>query len=303
MRTGWKERGAEDLMLNVERSTRLADLSGGPVEYRLEQHGPQTVMMLHGGHMRASLPFGEGVFTDAGFSVLAPSRPGYGRTPLGAGPSPEAYADSLAELCHHLGIERLAAVVGQSASGPTAVTFAAAHPDLVARLVLESAVGFQPWPEKPSLRIGGPLMFHARTQRATWGLVHALARHAPNIALRLLLRDLSIHGVDELLATFSGDDRESLLAYFTRMNSGAGFAADLHALRHPAAMPKVTQPTLVIASPDDAAVPFAQARSLAEDIPAARLITSRAPSHYIWFGADYPVIADAIIDFVGSTAP
>jgi pimeloyl-ACP methyl ester carboxylesterase len=71
----------------LERPTTVTELSCGPVKYRLEHHGlhhghddSSTVLILHGGHMRASLPLGEEVFTEAGYSVLVPSRPGYGRT-------------------------------------------------------------------------------------------------------------------------------------------------------------------------------------------------------------------------------
>jgi dipeptidyl aminopeptidase/acylaminoacyl peptidase len=56
----------------------VASLPAGPVEYRLEGDGPRTVVVFHGGHMRAGLALGENVFADAGCAVLAPSRPGYG---------------------------------------------------------------------------------------------------------------------------------------------------------------------------------------------------------------------------------
>jgi hypothetical protein len=43
-------------MPTPERPTTVTVLSRGPVEYRWERRGPRTVLMLHGGHMRASLP-------------------------------------------------------------------------------------------------------------------------------------------------------------------------------------------------------------------------------------------------------
>ncbi|MEV1179159.1 alpha/beta hydrolase, partial [Nonomuraea sp. NPDC049784] len=97
-----------------ERATTVARTPAGPVEYRLEGEGRQTVVAFHGGHMRAGLALGEEVFADAGFRVLAPSRPGYGRTPLTTGTTPAGFADATAQLCEILGIERLAAVVGIS---------------------------------------------------------------------------------------------------------------------------------------------------------------------------------------------
>lgn len=289
-------------MSDVERPTEVIGLTRGTVEYRLEVRGPQVVLMLHGGHMRASLPLGEEVFAEAGCTILAPSRPGYGRTPLKAGARPEQFADVVAELCARLGIERLAAVVGQSAGGPTAVMLASRHPDLVERLILQSAVGFLPWPDLRT-RVGGRCVFAPRTERATWALIHALVRRAPDRALRLLLRDLTVRPVRSVVAALPGMHRTLLLELFARMRSGAGFAADLRAMADGVGeVPHVSRPTLVIAAPDDGAVPFAHARALVEAIPGARLVVSEAPSHFIWLGEDYPVVADAVTDFLSPAA-
>lgn len=210
----------------VERPTEIADLSRGAVEYRLERRGPRTVLMMHGGHMRASLPLGEEVFADAGYTVLAPSRPGYGRTPLTTGTSPEGFAQVAAELCGRLGIGSLAAVVGQSAGGPSAVTMAARCPALVERLILQSAVGPLPWPDRRT-RLGGTVVFSPRTERLTWALMHTLMRRAPAAGLRLLLRGLSVQPIGPALAAMAGPHRTLAAALFERMRSGSGFSADL----------------------------------------------------------------------------
>ena len=95
----------------MERATRVIDLPSGPVEYRLDERGPHVVLMLHGGHMRAGLPLGEDVFADADYTILAPSRPGYGRTPLTTDTSPEGFADALAELLASLSTAQRAMLV------------------------------------------------------------------------------------------------------------------------------------------------------------------------------------------------
>ena len=86
------------------------------------------------------------------------------------------------------------------------------------------------------------------------------------------------------------------------MRSGSGFCADLDNFTDVAGYRETAasagQPALVIASPADGAVPFAHARALADALPNARLITSRAPGHFIWFGDDYPAIAAAITSFL-----
>jgi hypothetical protein len=42
------------------------------------------------------------------------------------------------------------------------------------------------------------------------------------------------------------------------------------------------------------AVSFANARSLADTIRHAELIESRADSHFVWLGADWPAISERI---------
>ncbi|WP_433476377.1 alpha/beta fold hydrolase [Spirillospora sp. CA-142024] len=288
----------------MERATTLIDLPAGPVEYRLEERGPRVALMLHGGHMRAALPLGEEVFADAGCTVLAVSRPGYGRTPLATGAAPDRFADALRDLCGRLGITSLTAVVGQSAGGPTALTLAARHPDLVERLILQSAVGLLPWPDRRT-RVGAGIVFRPRVEPVTWALLHTLMRRAPGLGLRLLLPDLTRRSVTELLSALTTAQRAMLLELFGQMRAGAGFANDVRTMTAPhhldaltAQAARLRQPTLVIAARDDGSVSYAHAQSLSNAIPNARLITSTAPSHMIWLGDDYPDIAATITAFL-----
>jgi pimeloyl-ACP methyl ester carboxylesterase len=98
----------------VERRTTVVRLAAGLVEYRLEERGDATVVVFHGGNQRAGPALGEEIFADAGYTVLAPSRPAYGRTPVSTGTSVTGFADVTRTLCAHLGITRLAAVLGTS---------------------------------------------------------------------------------------------------------------------------------------------------------------------------------------------
>ncbi|MDH2426016.1 alpha/beta hydrolase [Sphaerisporangium sp. TRM90804] len=284
-------------MTALLRDTVTARLAAGAVEYRLEGEGPQTVVIFHGGHMRAGLALGEEVFTLSGHRVLAPSRPGYGGTPLTTATAPAAFADVTARLCRDLGVERVAAVVGVSAGGRTALTMAARHPRLVRRVILQSAVGFLPWPDRRT-RLGGRLVFNPGAEAATWAAVRLLMRAAPRAGLRLLLRDLSTRPVRQVMAGLSEHDRAELLALFTLMRSGEGFVNDM--LPVPDCARQVTQPALVIASRTDRSVPFSHAESLVATMPRAELVESRADGHLIWFAPDYPAIAGKIKDFLAA---
>lgn len=104
--------------LMTEVPTTVTRLDAGPVEYRLEQRGDTSVVIFHGGHMRAGLALGEDVFAEAGHTLLVPSRPGYGRTPLSTGTSVSGFCDVTRALCTQLGITTINAVVGISGGWP-----------------------------------------------------------------------------------------------------------------------------------------------------------------------------------------
>lgn len=286
-------------MADVERPTATARLAAGTVEYRLERRGDAAIVAFHGGHMRAGLPLGEDVFADLGYTILAPTRPGYGRTPLDTAASPAGFADVTRQLCDYLGIDQVAAVTGISAGGRTAAAMAARHPELAQRLILQSAVGFLSWPDRRT-RLAANVAFTAGTERMTWAAVRALLRLAPTAGLRAMLGDLSTEPPGDVLAALSSADRDMLVAMFSHMRSGRGFRNDLRELREstPEFGPSITQPTLVIASRADGSVPFSHAVSLADAIPRAELVVSGAGSHFIWLGGDYGEVEDRIRRFL-----
>ncbi len=284
----------------TDKPTTVAHLDAGPVEYRWEQRGDATVVVFHGGHVRAGLAVGEDVFAEAGYTILAPSRPGYGRTPLSTGTTVTGFADVTRTLCAHLGITKVAAVIGTSGGGPTAVAMAARHPHLVERLILQSAVGPLPYPDRRT-RLGAKVMFAAPTEPATWGLMRVLLRHAPDAALRLLLGSLSTLPARNVMANLRAEDRVALATLFSRMRSGRGFLNDLHTT--PDVTADVGQPTLVIATRHDRGVPFAHAQTLTTAIRHANLVESHADSHLIWLARDWPNIAETIRVFLTTDPP
>jgi len=74
---------------------------------------------------------------DQGIGVITISRPGYNRTPLSSGKTWAEQADLMAAVLDALGINSVI-VCGRSGGGPTAVHFAARHPDRCAGLMLFS---------------------------------------------------------------------------------------------------------------------------------------------------------------------
>ncbi len=59
--------------------SRFADTAKGRIEYTLLGSGP-VILVCHGTSSNCFSTAGDAPLVDAGFSVLTPSRPGYGRT-------------------------------------------------------------------------------------------------------------------------------------------------------------------------------------------------------------------------------
>lgn len=275
----------------------LARLSGGPVEFRLDRRGPATALICHGGHLRAGQPVGEEVFAGAGMSVLAPSRPGYGATPAAVAAGPEAFAVQVRELWRGLGLARVDVVVGYSAGAPLAVALAAAYPDEVGALVLQSGRSSLPWPDPATLSMASAL-FDPLWEGLVWAGARAWMGLAPDAWLIAMLQTMSRRPAHQVLADLSPAERVRVRNLFSRMRSGQGFRQDVQHVPDPALERAVRVPSLVVASPDDAVLPFAHAEHLAHAIDGAELVASPSLSHLLWFGSGAGATGAAVAAFL-----
>jgi pimeloyl-ACP methyl ester carboxylesterase len=285
----------------VPLTTRLAATPTGPVEYRLTGVGSRAVLVLHGGHVSAAVPLGERDLLRLGLRVLAVSRPGYGRTPVATARTRTGFGDVVAQLCRHLEIDRLAAVVGMSHGGPPAVALAARHPELVELLLLESAISSLPWPGQAT-RVGAYLAFNSWTEPLTWRLTRALARLAPAAFLRTMLGALSTGSGSRVLADLNLADRAEVLDLFRSLRASQGFLHDIREPVDPGLEERVRCPTLIIASRQDGQVPPRHAEHLHHRIRGATLIWSHAPSHLIWFGSSAHERTEQLTRFLAEAA-
>jgi pimeloyl-ACP methyl ester carboxylesterase len=274
--------------------TSVITIDDRVIEYRLERRGAETVLILHGGHMSAQCRFGEESFLDAGYSVLVISRPGYGRTAVGAGPSAPEFAVRLVELCRQLGLS-LAAVVGISIGARTALTMAAFYPELVPRVILMCPTSFRLWPDRRGRRIAY-LVFRPGLERATWGTLHRLLRKDPEKYLPRIVENLTTLDGEATVRRL-GPDTAKIIAFLLRCQSGRGFLVDL---RPPTDVSdRVVQPTLVLATRNDGAVSFDHAEHLVATLGQATLVEVDTPTHLLWLGEGSDQTAVAINSFIG----
>ncbi len=276
-----------------EQTTSVAIVDGRQIEYRRAGRSDQTAVILHGGHMSAASRFAEETYLAAGFAVLVVSRPGYGRTDPGAGPSAPEFAVRLDGLCAELGIGD-AAAVGISLGARSALTWAAYAPERVSKVVLLCPTSFARWPDRAGRRVARAV-FHPVTERATWGAVHALLRRDPQGALPRVVGDLTTLPAAEAVRRL-GSDRERMIEFLLSCRSGSGFALDLRPPTDVTA--RVAQPTLILATRTDGSVGWEHPARLADALVDARLVEVSSPTHVLWLGDGADETAAAVTAFL-----
>jgi pimeloyl-ACP methyl ester carboxylesterase len=206
---------------------------------------------------------------NSGLPVVAPSRPGYLRTPLDVGRVPAAQADALIALLDALQLRR-AVVLAVSGGGPVGVELALRHPGRVARLVLWQAV---------TSRL--PLTHATLPQRIVGRVL------ATDLGAWLGLTLLRVGARLGLMRAIAPDARTR--AHLLRLAAtafpseprGEGVANDMRQNRALPAYPLETirVPTLLVHGTDDHNVPYAQAADAAAAIPRARLVAIPGGTH------------------------
>lgn len=251
-------------LARIQAEDSLVTTSLGPVEYGLEGEGP-AILIIHGspGGYDQGLSFARWLNCPE-FTCIAPSRPGYLRTPLSSGVSPAAQADLYAALLDTSNIER-ATVIGISGGGPSALQFALRHPTRCRGLVMICAVA-QRYVENEvyqslslGLRLGKQIMNELLLFDPFIYLIQSLAGLQTNrITTAGLLDSLS-------LATLRKEGYRNDLRQFAALT--------------PYPLEKISVPTFISQGTADTEVPFADAQLLANKIPQAQFVPVPGGNH------------------------
>lgn len=234
----------------------------GPLQTRVWAEETPVVLVVHGtpgGYDQARV-MAAGLQLQA-FRVVSVSRPGYLRTPLTSGPTPEAQADLYAEVLDALGVSD-AIVIAVSGGGPAAIQFALRHPQRCARLVLLEAL-VATFTEQQMYAALPP------TARVGKWFGEKMSQHDGVIAAYLLVAPAT----DATRAVISSSARFDLRR--------AGYQADMALFEDVPDYPfeQISAPTLVIHGTADTDVPFEQAETAAARIPGARLLPVEGADH------------------------
>lgn len=261
---GWRHK--EIARLNSESQmlpTRL-----GPIEYCIRGEGP-VVLIAHGspGGYDMGMAFAK-LFGSPNFTYLAVSRPGYLRTPLTTGLSPEEQADVYAALLEALHIPQ-AAVLGISGGGPSAIQFALRHPELCTGLVMVSGVA-QHYSEQEIWQT------YAATKRLAKQLYSKIVAFDPLLYFLLPFAGLQPAG------PVAVDLVRTSMLYTQRKH---GFDNDMEQfnkiIRYP--LEQITAPTFIVHGTSDDEVLFEDAELLFKEIPNAELLSIPGGSHMAFY--------------------
>jgi len=276
----------------ISAGSTIAFTPCGPIDYALVGDGP-PVLVVHGagGGYDQGLELGEPLIR-SGFRVVAMSRFGYLRTPLGADASPAAQADAHACLLDELSIQRVA-VAGVSAGAPSSMQFALRHPDRIAALVLLVPAAYVPRPnDAPPMHTPPGTRFLFDTALRLDFLFWIATKLARETVIRAILATPPIVVRDAVAEEQARVQQvlEHILPVSPRRLGLVNDAAVTSSLPR-YELEKITARTLVISAADDLFGTFDGARYTAAHIPRARFIGYTSGGH-LWVGHQQELMSE-----------
>lgn len=277
------------------KGIETCETENGRIEYYLGGKGP-AVLIVHGGHSSCRGDYMQENLIDNNFSVLIPTRPGYGGTPITSGTTAESTADLFASLLKRLNIDKVI-LIGNSAGGPVTLQFAMRYPEIVEKLILEAAV-VKPWFHRLTYQYyGAKFIFNPKRQRKFWQNLTKKLNDNPEKTLINTMKLFTKLDPKSVIDKMSTEDIELLKnAMITENDSGEGFVYDMeHRAKN---IHEIICPTLIIHSKNDASVPFSHAEYAYKMIKKSELFEAPTDSHFIYLGPGSKKVMEKRLAFI-----
>ncbi|MGD1843661.1 MAG: alpha/beta fold hydrolase [Thermonemataceae bacterium] len=274
-------------------STTVIMTALGEIEYRSVGKGT-PILFLHGGHSNCQETLSYQGFDLEKYQLITPSRPGYGKTPLGNNKTPQQAASLMIALLEHLALEKII-VYGISAGGLTAIALAANHPRYVTKLILASAVSKKWLQADEKIYKTAQWIFNPSVEKITWGMVRVFSNIFPTMIARSFYPQFSTKPLHKL----AKKDVKTLITAMKYYSSGSGFLNDIDQSISDSALAAIQCPTFIIHSKNDSSVPFEHALQAKEMIDDAKLVAlNNEWGHLFWIGSDTQEIIVKTIQFI-----
>ncbi|MFB4212890.1 alpha/beta fold hydrolase [Shouchella sp. JSM 1781072] len=254
------------------------------LEYSITGEG-EPILYLHGGHSNCLEQLGLEELVEQGYSVIIPSRAGYGHTSKRIGKSLETACSFYVELLNELHIDQVH-VIAASTGGPSGIYLASHYPERVKTFTLQGAVT-KPWKESRKRdALFSRFLFYPYVEKFVWKGVSSVARFSPDFAFKTIAPLYSKLPYKEIKErTLSRDwylfDR---MTEFQR--SGHGFWIDLHQIKGSLEqeLDSIQAPTLIVHSINDAIVPLDHAEYAKGHIQSSKLCCLNTWGHLLSLG-------------------
>lgn len=271
--------------------SQIAHTPLGDVEYAIAGEGT-PILALHGrpGGYDQTIAGPRSRPDDyAGLRTIAPSRPGYLRTPLEKQRTPAEQSDLFAALLDELGVRR-AIIYGVSGGGASALQFAIRHPERTLGLILVAPQLVSDQKEAAEKTPPGPALY-ARDLAVWAGGQLALEQMAG-----VVITSFDAHDPEQVASARSM--MKSLIS--TGRNAGnendRAQYADLGVESWP--LEAMSVPVLILHGDADENSSFEGSARAAARIPGAELVTFEGADHYMIF-TKAPEIRERVRQFVG----
>lgn len=272
---------------------KIINTDKGQVEYSIVGKG-KPVLFLHGGHSNCKETLFHKGFDTNKFQLITPSRPGYGKTPLGDKFTPRKTADLAVGLLNYLKIDKVV-LYAISAGGLTSIELASRYPDRIDKLILASAVSKKWLDKNGQVYKTAKKLFNPKMEKIVWGLIRIFSKIFPKMIANNFYPQFSknkLHKLD------NGDVNELLLT-FKHFNSKSGFMIDIEQDIESETITEIQCPTLIIHSKNDNSVSFEHAEHANKMINNSKLIgLDNEWGHLFWIGKDSNESIKMTIEFI-----
>ena len=260
---------------------KIIETELGEIEYSTTGNG-KPVLFIHGGHTNCNSTLWHKGFDLKKFQLIAPSRPGYGNTPLNNNKTPKQQADLIISLLDYLSIDKVI-LYGISAGGLTTIELASNYPERVEKLILASAVSKEWLDKKGKLYKTAERIFNPKIEGFVWRMIQFFSGLFPNLIAKNFYQQFSTNLPHKLIK----EDVKELLAMFKNFSSGTGFVNDIDQNINHNVISKIKCPTLIIHSINDNSVLFEHALHSHKMIENSKLVElNNEWGHLFWIGKD-----------------
>ena len=255
------------------------------------------ILYLNGSLCNCNDDMGYSPLIKAGFSIITPSRPGYGETPLNSGVSAEQAADLINYLVEYLKLN-VFYVIAVSGGGLTGLYLASKYPEKVKKLILASAVTKPLKIEKE--RYKSAKTFYGPWHRIIWTLLNISGLISKKTLVKKTYELFSSCNVKDIMYEIKKEDINEIIRFYKKKAQNIGALNDLEQIITDDVLLNISAPTLIVHSKHDRAVPFNHAQNAIELIKNSELYIAETWGHFIWIGKGSEGVFNKVINFLNN---